>query len=143
MNALPEPLVALRKLNQTATFNQWCCIDVVAAELGSVIIAMPWRVEIAQYSGLLHAGLIGTLVDTACGYAAATVAGMNLLASHYSVNCLRPATGAAFEAHARVVKAGRRQVFTSCEVFVCAEDRKTLVATGETLLTVVGGESAD
>lgn len=32
---------------------------------------MDWREEFGQYSGYLHAGLIGTLIDTACGYAAA------------------------------------------------------------------------
>lgn len=53
---------------------------------------MSWRREVGQYAGFLHAGLVGALIDTACGYAAATVVG-RALASHYSVNCLRPAVG--------------------------------------------------
>jgi uncharacterized protein (TIGR00369 family) len=137
MPALPEPLLALRKLNGTATFNVWCAIEVVSAEPGSVVIAMPWRAEVAQYTGYLHAGLVGALIDTACGYAAATLVGLNLLASHFSVNCLRPAVGERFEAHARVVKPGRSQVFTSCELFAFSAGQRTLVATGETLLSVV------
>jgi uncharacterized protein (TIGR00369 family) len=138
MPVLPEPLLALREINETAPFNKWCAFEVVAAEPGAVVIAMPWRSEVAQYSGFLHAGLVGALIDTACGYAAATLVGMNLLASHYSVNCLRPAVGERFEAQARVVKPGRSQVFTSCELFAFSGERKTLVATGETLLSVVG-----
>lgn len=137
MVALPEPLIALRQLNSTATFNVWCGIEVVSAGSGSVVIAMPWRAEALQYTGFLHAGLVGALIDTACGYAAATLAGLNLLASHYSVNCLRPAVGERFEAHAKVVRPGRSQFFTSGELFAFTGERKTLVATGETLLNVV------
>ena len=137
MPALQDPLLVLRQLNGTAPFNTWCQIEVVAAEAGNVVISMPWRAEASQYSGFLHAGLVGALIDTACGYAAATLAGQDLLASHFSVNCLRPAVGERFEAHAKVVKPGRSQFFTSCELFAFAGERRTLVATGETLLSVI------
>jgi uncharacterized protein (TIGR00369 family) len=101
---------------------------------------MPWRVETGQYAGFLHAGLVGALIDTACGFAAATLVG-RVLASHYAVNCLRPAVGERFIARARVVKAGRTQVFTACDLFAQANGKETLVATGETLLSVVAKES--
>ena len=81
----------LKKINAMAEFNRWCGIEVTAAEAGVVEIQLPLRPEVGLYSGYLHAGLIGTLIDTACGFAAATVAGPNLLAAHFSVNCLRPA----------------------------------------------------
>ena len=45
------------------------------AGLGEAEIAMPWRQEVGQYAGFLHAGLVGALIDTACGFAAATMAG--------------------------------------------------------------------
>jgi uncharacterized protein (TIGR00369 family) len=137
MATLPDPLDALRRFNETATFNRWCALEVVTVETGRVALGMQWRAEFAQYSGFLHAGLIGTLIDTACGFAAVTMVGTNLLASHFSVNCLRPAVGDRFEAHARVVKPGRTQVFTSCELYAYLDERKTLVATGEALLSVV------
>ena len=133
-----SPLVALRKLNDLAAFNRWCGLEVVSAEPGLVEIALPWKAELGQYSGFLHAGLVATLVDTACGYAAATLAGTGLLASHFSVNCLRPAIGELFSARARVVKPGKSQFFTTCELFAISDDKSTLVATGETLLMVVG-----
>ena len=136
MNSLPDPLVQIRAINRTAAFNQWCGIEVVSAVPGQVEIAMPWRPEAGQYSGFLHAGLVGALIDTACGFAAATVVG-RVLASHFSVNCLRPAVGARFVARARVVKAGKSQVFTACELFAQAQGVEKLVATGETLLSVV------
>ena len=133
-----SPLVALRKLNDLAAFNRWCGLEVVRAEPGLVEIALPWKAELGQYSGFLHAGLVAALIDTACGYAAATLAGTGLLASHFSVNCLRPAIGELFSARARVVKPGKSQFFTTCELFAISDDKSTLVATGETLLMVVG-----
>jgi uncharacterized protein (TIGR00369 family) len=134
----PDPLAQIRALNQTAAFNRWCGIEVVSAQPGKVEIAMPWRREAGQYSGFLHAGLIGALIDTACGFAAVSVVG-RVLASHYSVNCLRPAVGERFVARARVVKPGKSQVFTACELFAQQDGEEKLVATGETLLSVTAG----
>lgn len=130
-------LAQLRAINATAQFNRWCGIEVVDAEPGRATIAMPWRQEAGQYAGYLHAGLVGALIDTACGFAAATLMG-RVLASHYAVNCLRPAVGERFVARARVVKPGKNQVFTACELFAQARGEERLVATGETLLVVVG-----
>ncbi|MDP3761918.1 MAG: PaaI family thioesterase [Ramlibacter sp.] len=136
-NTLADPLAQIRAINQSAAFNRWCGIEVVSAEPGKAEIAMPWRAEVGQYSGFLHAGLVGALIDTACGFAAVSVVG-RVLASHYSVNCLRPAVGERFIARARVVKPGKTQVFTACELYAVAEGSEKLVATGETLLSVVG-----
>ena len=136
MNAQPTPLEQLRAINATALFNRWCGIEVVSADLGTAEIAMPWRPEAGQYAGFLHAGLIGALIDTACGFAAATMVG-RVLASHFSVNCLRPSVGERFIARARVVKPGKSQVFTACELYAVTHGAEKLVATGETLLLVV------
>jgi len=137
-----DPLHRLREFNATAPFNRWLGIEVVRAGAGQVDLEMAWRSELGQYAGHLHAGVIGALIDTACGFAAATLAGPHLLAAHYAVNCLRPARGERFAARARVVKPGRSQVFTACELFALADGRETLVATGETLLTVLGEPAA-
>ncbi len=131
-----SPLDLVVAINKSAAFNRWCGIEVVSAEPGKVEISMPWRDDVAQYSGFLHAGLVGALIDTACGFAAATLVG-RVLASHFSVNCLRPAVGERFFARARVVKPGKSQVFTSCELYALADGQEKLVATGETLLLVV------
>jgi uncharacterized protein (TIGR00369 family) len=134
-----EILARIRAINDTAPFNRWCGIEVVSAEPGRATIAMPWRPEVGQYAGFLHAGLIGALIDTACGFAAATLVG-RVLASHYAVNCLRPAVGHRFIAQARVVKPGKSQVFTACELHAESAGGDKLVATGETLLLVANSE---
>ena len=134
-------LTQIRAFNDTAAFNRSFGFSVESVAPGAAEISMPWKAEAGQYSGFLHAGLVGGLIDTACGYAAATVAGPNLLAAHFSVNCLRPATGSRFIARARVVKAGKQQVFTACELFAESASGEVLVATGETLLSVVQGRA--
>lgn len=128
---------ALKTINSLAAFNRWCGIEVIDADHGTAAIAIDWRGEFGQYSGYLHAGLVATLIDTACGYAAATVIGPRLLAANFSVNCLRPATGYRFVARARVVMPGKSQVFTSCDLFACDAEGEKLVANGQTLLTVL------
>ena len=136
-----EPLALVKQINGLAEFNRWCGFEVTACESGSVELAMPWRPEVGQYSGYLHAGVVGALIDTACGFAAATIAGPRLLAAHFSVNCLRPAAGQRFVARARVIKSGRQQIFTACELFAVDQGTEKLVATGETILTVLAGET--
>lgn len=139
MPAQPDPLAFIRGINATAAFNRWCGIEVLSAGEGRAEIAIAWRADLGQYAGFLHAGVVGALVDTACGFAAATVVG-RVLASHYAVNCLRPAVGERFVARARVVKPGKTQVFTACELFAVTDGKEKLVATGETLLTPVAGD---
>ena len=137
MAEIRDLLAQIRAINETAEFNRWCGLEVLSAAPGLVEISMPWRKEAGQYTGFLHAGLVATLIDTACGYAAATMVGPSVLAAHFSVNCLRPAIGERFIARAKVVRAGKTQVFTSCELFASTAGEEKLVATGETLLTVV------
>jgi uncharacterized protein (TIGR00369 family) len=126
-----DELVAL---NASAGLNRMIGFEVVAAGGGTAEIVMKWGQDLTQYAGHLHAGVIAALLDTACGFAAATVVG-RVTASHFSMNCLRPAVGRLFVANGTTVRAGRRQIFAKAELF--AEDEqgeRHLVATGETLL---------
>jgi len=129
-------VAALTRLSESATFNRWAGFEVTAAEPGRVELRMVTKDDGKQYAGFLHAGLLGALIDTACGFAAYTQVGA-VLASHFSVNCLAPAVGDVFWCTGEVVKAGKRQVFARAELF--AEDKdgqRKLVATGETILMV-------
>ena len=141
MHQASELLTRLRAINDKASFNRWCGIEVIDAQPDRATIVMPWRDEVGQYSSFLHAGLVGALIDTACGFAAVGMHG-NVLASHYAINFLRPAVGRRFIARARVVKPGKSQVFTACELYAERDSEEKLVATGETLLLVLNGREA-
>jgi uncharacterized protein (TIGR00369 family) len=128
----------LRELNATAAFNRWAGFEVVAAVPGEVALRLPWRADLGQYAGTLHAGLMSALVDTACGYAAHTAVGQRVVASHCAVDYVAPGAGTAFVATARLVKAGRRQIFTRAEVHAHGDGAPVLIATGSTILIPLG-----
>lgn len=120
--------------NASAAFNRLIGLEVVAGGDGEVELQMPWRDDLTQYAGHLHAGMIAALLDTACGFAAATVVG-KVTASHFSMNCLRPAVGRRFVVKGRTLRAGRKQTFAQAELFAENEQGEmSLVATGETVL---------
>ena len=128
----------LAATNAWANFNLRAGFEVVSAANGEAEIRMAWDDSFTQYSGHLHAGMIAALLDTACGFAAATQVGP-VTASHFSMNCLRPVVGRALVAKGITLRVGRRQVFARAELF--AEDERgmsSLVATGETLLVPIG-----
>jgi uncharacterized protein (TIGR00369 family) len=131
-------LAHLQQLNATAAFNRWAGFEVVAARPGEVALRLPWRPELGQYAGNLHAGLMSALVDTACGYAAHVAVGGRVVASHCAVDYVAPGRGPAFLATAQVVRAGRRQVFTRAEVHDERPDGPVLIATGSTILIPLG-----
>jgi uncharacterized protein (TIGR00369 family) len=124
--------------NARASFNRRAGFEVVAAAEGEAELHMPWSDDLTQYAGHLHAGMIAALLDTACGFAAATIAG-SVTASHFSMNCLRPAVGRRFVAKGLTLRAGRKQIFARAELFAEDENGETsLVATGETRLLPIG-----
>jgi uncharacterized protein (TIGR00369 family) len=130
-----QDLVAI---NCSARLNRLAGFNVTAGEAGAAEIVMYWNDDFTQYAGHLHAGMIAALLDTACGFAAASAVG-NVTASHFSMNCLRPAVGRRFISKGIVVRVGKRQIFAKAELFAENEQGiSTLVATGETLMVPIG-----
>jgi uncharacterized protein (TIGR00369 family) len=134
-DAAPADLTAqFRSLSATASFNRWAGFEVERVVEGECDLRLVWRDDdLGQYSNFLHAGLISALLDTACGFAAAAIAG-SVLSSHFSMNCLAPAVGEQFIALGRVVKAGRKQIFTTGELHAHRDASSKLVATATTIL---------
>lgn len=131
-------LQTLVAVNASAAFNRAAGFELVVAGNGVATIRMNWRDDLTQYSGHLHAGLIAALLDTACGFAAATLVGP-VTASHFSMNCLRPAVGRYFVSRGMTLRPGRRQVFARAELLGAdKQDELSLVATGETVLVPTG-----
>ena len=85
---------------------------------GEVEIRLPFAPELGQQHGVLHAGAVTAVVDSACGYAALTLMppGTAVLSVEFKVNLLAPAAGREFEATGRVVRAGRTLTVCAGEV---------------------------
>jgi uncharacterized protein (TIGR00369 family) len=100
-------------------------------EPGAVTIALPFREDLTQQNGHIHAGIITAIADSACGYAAYTLmpAGSEVLSVEFKVNLLRPAQGEEFVAEAKVLKAGRTLTVTRCDVYSQVADEARMVAT--------------
>src|SRR5688500_17356536 len=86
---------------------------------GEVDVEVPFRADLLQQSGTLHAGVVAAIADTACGYAALTKMpeGSEVLSVEFKLNLLAPATGVHFIARGRVVRSGRTLTVCSAEVF--------------------------
>jgi uncharacterized protein (TIGR00369 family) len=95
---------------------------IVSVSPGEVLIELPWRDDLAQQHGVLHAGAVATIADSACGYAALSLmpAGSAVMSVEFKVNLLAPGRGERFLASGRVRRAGR--TLTVCEGSVRAID---------------------
>lgn len=100
-------------------------------EPGAVDIMLPYRQDLTQQNGYIHAGILTMIADSAAGYAAYTLmpADSEVLSVEFKVNLLRPATGEMFTAEARVLKAGKTLTVTRCDVYGRVADEAKLVAT--------------
>ena len=98
---------------------------------GSVTIRLPYRAEYAQQHGFLHAGIVSTIGDSACGYAAFSLmpADAAVLTVEFKINLVAPARGDEFVARGTVLKPGRTLTVCSGDVFGVTDGAEKLVAT--------------
>ena len=101
-------------------------------EPGVVEITLPYRADLTQQDGYVHAGIVTTIADSACGYAAYSLMPpeSDVLAVEFKVNLLRPAKGDMFVARAEVLKPGKTLTVVRADVFAMSgSDEQQLVAT--------------
>lgn len=105
--------------------------ELIKTEAGEIDIKLPFRRDLTQQDGFLHAGIVTTIVDTACGYAAYTLmpADSRVLSVEFKVNLLSPAVGDYFVAEGRIIKAGKTLTVARGDVFAFQTQGKKLIAT--------------
>jgi uncharacterized protein (TIGR00369 family) len=98
---------------------------------GEVEIRLAHREELVQQHGFLHAGVIATILDSACGYAALTLMppGSGVLAVEFKTNFLSPADGELVVARGRVIRSGRTLSVCNGEAHCTKAGGQKLVAT--------------
>ena len=81
-------------------------IEVARQAAGEVELKMPYNIAYTQQHGFIHAGIITTALDTACGYAAFSLMPDNaaVLTVEFKTNFLAPARGEHFLFRAHVLK---------------------------------------
>ena len=108
---------------------------------GECEIALPFKPELTQQHGYFHGGIIGTIADSAGGYAPFTLMpeDSSVLTVEYKMNLVAPGDGELLVARARVLKSGRTLVVSRIDVFAIKGGCETLCATLlETLMIMHG-----
>jgi uncharacterized protein (TIGR00369 family) len=110
---------------------------------GYCAIALTPRPELAQQHGFVHAGIVGTIVDSAGGYAGFTLfpEDASVLTVEFKLNLLAPARGDRIVAEGFVVKPGKSLAITRGEVHAEEGSKRTLVAIMQQTLMVMHGRA--
>lgn len=100
-------------------------------EPGIVEIEIPARDDLTQQDGFMHAGIVTTILDSACGYAAYTLmpVGSSVLSVEFKVNLLAPAKGDLISAQAEVKRFGRTLTVCTADAFADGNICATMLAT--------------
>jgi uncharacterized protein (TIGR00369 family) len=129
-----------------ASFGRQRLMATIGAELtevgpGVVTIRLLFRDDLTQQHGFLHAGVIASVADSACGYAALSLmpADAGVLSIEFKVNMLAPAKGDAIVARGTVVRAGRTIMVCRADVHATTSGDEKLVAAMQGTMMVVEG----
>lgn len=113
-----------------------------SVESGTVTITCGFNDALTQQHGLLHGGVVASLVDVACGYAAQSVmpADREVLTVEFKVHFLKPAKTERLIAVGRVLQAGR--TLTVCEGSVFDATRTRVLARMTATMIAVAATSS-
>ncbi len=112
---------------------------------GAVEIRFPFQERFSQQHGFLHAGIVATVLDSACGYAAFSLmpADAGVLSIEFKINLLAPASGDHFVARAKVLRPGRTVTVCQGSVFAIQKDSgETRVASMQASMMAVHNRKA-
>jgi uncharacterized protein (TIGR00369 family) len=111
-------------------------------EPGRVEIELPFRADLTQQHGYLHAGITSAIADSAGGYAGYSLfpKGSSVLTVEFKINLLAPAAGERFVALGEVVRPGRTLTICRLEVTAIKGELRSLIAVGQQTLICLDGQ---
>ena len=111
---------------------------------GEVVIELSYDASLTQQHGYLHAGIVTTVVDSACGYAAYTLMapGSEVLTIEYKVNFMAPARGERFKGIGKVLRSGKTITVCSGDVVAVENGKEKVVATMLATMISVSAQGA-
>ncbi|WP_298927488.1 PaaI family thioesterase [uncultured Ramlibacter sp.] len=142
-----DPAFAQRVRSSFALQGAMATIGATLAEVepGRVVIELPWASGLTQQHGFLHAGMVATALDSACGYAGSTLmaADAGVLTIEFKINLLAPAQGVRFRMVGEVLKPGRTITVAEGKAYAIGEDgaHKLVATMNATLMAVTGREN--
>ena len=106
---------------------------------GRCTIHLPYRADLTQQHGFFHGGLVGTIGDSAGGYAAHSLmpAGSEVVTVEFKLNLVAPAKGEMLEAVGTVLRPGRTLTVSRIDVYALQGTARVLCgAAQQTLMQV-------
>jgi uncharacterized protein (TIGR00369 family) len=106
-------------------------IEIALLEPGEITLTMPYVAAYTQQHGFVHAGILATALDSACGYAAFSLMPEDaaVLTVEFKLNLLAPARGDRFVFKGKVVKPGRTITVCEAHAFALSGGEEKLIAT--------------
>ena len=103
-------------------------IELDSLEPGHAVLSMPMRDELKRNGGIAHGGAIATLIDSAMAFAIVPMLAEDerSITVDLTIHYLRPVSEGTARASARVVRAGKRVITVSAELF---DSQEKLAAT--------------
>jgi uncharacterized protein (TIGR00369 family) len=140
----PDPEYAARV---KSSFDRQGAMRLIGARIadlgpGYCAIELPFRRDLTQQHGYIHAGIVSAIADSAGGYAGFTLfpSDSSVLTVEYKLNLLAPAAGERLIAEAEVLKPGRTLAITRGEVYAETAGKRTLCAVMQQTLMVMAGK---
>ena len=94
-------------------------IEVESMEPGHAVLSMQIRDDLKRNGGIAHGGAVATLIDSAMAFAIIPTLAENehSITVDLTIHYLRPLSEGTARASARVVRAGKRVITVSAELF--------------------------
>jgi len=118
----------LREALGTVPYAKLLGFELESVESGTATLCLDIRDELTQNQGIVHGGAIASLIDTATAFAILSLLPPKekVTTVDLSISFLRPVGRGRIRAVGKVVRAGRRLLVVSAEVF---DENATLVST--------------
>ncbi len=130
--ALDEDRIAdIRETFARVPYAHFLGLELGEIRSGEATIHLKVRAEFKQNHGVVHGGVIASVIDTASAFAVVTQLqrGERVTTTDLTIHYLRPVTEGEMSARARIVRSGRRLLVISVEVW---DSRQALIATAVT-----------
>ena len=137
----PDYATRVRNSFQRQQVMAWIGATLTHLAPGQCEITLPRKPELTQQHGYIHGGIIGTIGDTAGGFAAYTLMphDASVLTVEYKMNIMAPGDGELMIARGEVIRAGRTLVVARADVFAVKAGKETHCASLlQTLMTMHG-----
>jgi uncharacterized protein (TIGR00369 family) len=118
----------VERMREAVPFLELLGIEVESVGPGTATLLLPVREELTRNDGIIHGGAVASVIDSAFAFAIIPLLAENerTVTVDLTIHYLRPLSGGTSRTDARVVRAGRRVITVSAELF---DENEKLAAT--------------